>query len=185
MRSSIKLLLVTLLLFTTSIFSQERLSMDVFADAKLAFTEDDHGNDAGTLDVLINVSYQFKQSRLGYFYLGQGVEYANLAGGSFFRYSIINAGYTFNTLLESKKLETSVALNYGLTKRWSQGFTNYGGTVDLAYAINNWLKFTTVYQLTRRNDLEFTNNLSRSTALIDPVHRSSFFFGFKINLARL
>ena len=173
---NIKRSTITLFLLSSPIIlsSQEKITVDLFLDPKLALIEDDHGNKPFTFNPLVNVSVQLKKRPSGYFFFGQSIEYANLFGGKYLRYSIIQAGYTFNEPFFTDRFETSIAVNYGITRRWSRGFTNYGGTLDFSYRISNRLKLASLFQLVRRTDIE--NPLSSP-----PIFRYSFFLGIKLD----
>ena len=152
-------------------------SVDFFADPKMAIKKDGHGNNPFTLDLLVNYSFQFEQRALGYYSIGQSVEYADLDAGKYMRFSFIQVGYTFNRFV-TDRLETTVALNYGMIRRWSKGYTNYGGNFDIAYALTNGLKVTSLFQLVRRVDLE--NPVKRNA-----IYRFSIFLGLKFNISKV
>lgn len=165
-----------LIFYSTDLLPQEMFSVDVFADPKMAVQKDDHGNTPFTLNVLMNCSVQFKQREYGYYSLGQSLEYADLDGGRYMRYSFIQVGYTFNRFGFTDKLEASVALNYGLIRRWSRGFCNYGSNFDISYSFSDRLKFTSLLQVVRRLDIE-------SPVEKNAIFRASVFFGLKFNIS--
>jgi len=173
-----KIMLALLLLLVCKVVtSQESFSLDVLVDPKLAMMTDDYGNSPLTLNSLVNASVQFEQRDFGYYFLGQSLEYADLHGGTYIRYSILQFGYTFNRLPFSDRIESSVALNYGIVKRWSFDFANFGGILDLAYCISERFKLTCLMQVVRRTDIESPTD--------DPtIYRASFFVGFKFNFSK-
>lgn len=166
--------LFSLIIFSDVMVSQEVFSVDVLLDGKLAIMKDDHGNTPFTLNGLVNYSAQLRQQKLGYFFVGQSVEYANLFGGEYLRYSIAQLGYTFNRFSFAKNLEASMAINYGIVDRWSLHFANFGGFCDLSYAFGRSFKFTSLVQVVRRTDIE--------SARMPIIYRTSVFFGIKLNL---
>ena len=173
-----KAVLFSFVIFCNATFSQEKFSLDVLFDPKMATFEDDHGNKPFTLNVLTGFSLQSAQRTFGYYFFGQSIEYAELQGGNYLRYSIIQVGYTFNRIPKLQSLECSVSANYGYTRRWSQGFTNYGANFELAYALTNSMKITSLLQIVRRTDIEEFDNK-------DMIHRASFFMGVKFNIANM
>ena len=174
MRKIITILVV--LFISEKIASQEMFSVDVFADPKLAIMTDDYGNKPFTPNLLVNFSVQSKQLDYGYYFFGQALEYADLYGGKYFRYSVLQVGYTMNRFSFSDRIETSIALNYGIVKRWSFDFANIGGTVDLTYCLTEKLKFTSLLQVVRRTDIESPNDS-------EAIYRTSVFLGLRLNLS--
>tara|TARA_R110002073_G_scaffold128999_6_gene275286 strand:- start:52263 stop:52838 length:576 start_codon:yes stop_codon:yes gene_type:complete len=175
MRKIITILVV--LFFSEKMASQEMFSVDVFADPKLAIMTDDYGNKPFTPNLLVNFSVQSKQLESGYYFFGQALEYADLHGGKYFRYSVLQVGYTFNRIpILSERIETSIAFNYGIVKRWSFDFANIGATMDLSYCVSDKIKFTSLLQFVRRTDIESPND---SIA----IYRTSVFLGFRVNLS--
>lgn len=170
------ILSLILLLFSKVIISQESFSLDVLVDPKLALMHDDYGNSPMTINSLISASVQFKQRDFGYYFLGQSIEHVDLAGGTYLRYSILQVGYTFNRFSFSDRIESSLALNYGIVKRFSVDFSNFGGILDFAYCFSERLKFTCLMQVVKRTDIESSTD--------DPtIYRTSFFVGLKLNLS--
>lgn len=174
MRKFITILLV--LFVSEKLVSQEMISMDVFADPKLAVMTDDYGNKPFTPNILVNFSVQSRQLEYGYYFFGQGLEYADLFGGKYFRYSVLQVGYTMNRFSFSDRIEASFAINYGIVKRWSFDFANFGGTLDLSYCFTDRLKFTSLLQVVRRTDIESPRD---SIA----IYRASVFLGLRLNLS--
>lgn len=168
-------LFLVLSMYSFELLPQEKFSVDVFMDPSMAVMNDDYGNDGFTPNLLMNVSVQLGQREYGYFSVGQSLEYADLYGGEYFRYSIIQLGYTINQFSFSDRLETTFAVNYGITKRWSKGYTNFGCTVDISYCINPNIKLTSLIQLVERTDI--MNPMKR-----DPIVKPSVFVGLKFNL---
>lgn len=167
-----------ILLHSIMLFSQEKFSIDVFLEPNSTSIADEYGNQQFALNTLVNFSIQLKETDSGYFFLGQSIEYANLTGGEYFRYAILQVGYSFNPFI-LKNLTANVAVNYGITKRWSQGFTNYGATFDLSYRFSDRLKLASLVQLVRRNDVEESMDMGGD------MHRLSFFLGIKLDLFRI
>ena len=84
------LLLLTLALNT---YAQERVSVSVLQDARLAVLGDDIGNDAFTPDFIVRLDME-GIGRFKYVSLRTEWEYANLAGGYYNRGSIL-VGYNW------------------------------------------------------------------------------------------
>lgn len=167
---------VCCLILSQSVLSQEKISFDVFLDPKLAMLEDDHGNTPFTLNSLTNFSVQLRQQDYGYYFFGQSLEYADLSGGTYLRYSPIQVGYTFNQLPFSERLEASIAINYGVVKRWSFDFNNFGAIMDLSFAFTENIKVVSLMQVVRRSDIE-------SPTKSEEIYRTSFFLGFRFNVS--
>jgi hypothetical protein len=167
--------LIVLLSLSTTFSSQEKFSVDLFIDPSMALSSDSYGNVGFTPNLMSNVSVQLSQGNYGYFSIGQSIEYGDLYGGEYWRYSIVQVGYTINQFSFSDRLETTLALNYGITSRWHQGFTNYGCNIDISYCITDNLKLTSLLQVVRRTDIECP--IQKKS-----LFRSSVFIGLKMNL---
>lgn len=172
-----KLLLLCILLFSLKSFTQSKASTNIFLDPKMAMVKDEHGNKPFTLNFLTGFSLELKQRNAGYFFFGQTLEYADLYDGNYLRYSIIQIGYTFNNIPYLKNTELSFSANYGITRRWSNWYTNYGVNSGISYKISDSLKVTSLLQLVRRTDLE--------TIHTGAIFRASFFFGVRFDITRL
>lgn len=164
-----------LVLTLQDVVSQEKFSIDVSLDPKLALMRDDYGNTPFTLNSLINFSVQLSQLEHGYYFFGQSVEYANLSGGEYFRYSILQVGYAFNRFPFSDRIEASMALNYGIVKRWTFDFSNFGAIFNLSYAFTDRLRVTSLMQVVRRTDIESPNDS-------EDIYRTSFFLGLRFDV---
>jgi hypothetical protein len=173
-----KLILTLLLLQGSMVSSQEYFSFDLYFDPSAMATTDVNGDQQSSMNALVNVSVPIKTTDTGHFFLGQSVEYANLLDEEYFRYALLQVGYSFRSFI-FKKMMASTAVNYGMTKRWSQGFTNYGATFDLSYNFSNRLKIASMFQVVRRSDMEADLGLDSS------MFRSSFFIGLKLDLFRV
>ena len=175
-----KVIICTLciLFFSNNLSSQEMFSVDVFVDPKMAMKKDSHGNNPFTLDLLVNYSVQFEQRAFGYYSIGQSIEYADLYGGEYLRYSLLQVSYTFNRFSFTDRLEATIALNFGMIKRWAKGYNNYGGNFDIAFAFTDRIKLTSLLQIVKRTDIE--NPMKKHA-----IFRASVFLGFKLNLSKI
>ena len=99
MKSLLRILLLTLALNT---YAQERVSVSVLQDARLAILGDDIGNDAFTPDFIVRLDME-GIGRFSYVSLRTEWEYANLAGGYYNRGSLM-IGY--NWLIDKLVLST-------------------------------------------------------------------------------
>jgi hypothetical protein len=167
---------IFLFLCSTVALTQERFAVDVFFNPSSSSVNEGNVNQQSAFHTLINVSVEMKQTNSGYFFLGQSAEYANFLDGAYFRLAFLRAGYTFNEFL-LRRMTASAAINYGLTRRWSQGFTNYGATFDISYRFSDRLKLASLFQIVRRNDLEIPMGINRKS-----IHSLGFFVGIKFNL---
>ena len=162
-----KSLLKILALFTClNLTAQERVSISVLQDARLAVLGDDIGNDPFTPDFIVRLGME-GIGRFKYVSLRTEWEYANLAGGYYNRGSIL-AGY--NWIYDN--LVVSAHVGPGIIQR---RYLKAGGGVlafafyaDAAYAINDYLSVCVSNQL-----------LNRADVVNEPI-RYSFFAGIKI-----
>ncbi len=169
---------LSLLFFVSNLSSQEVFSVDVFLDPKMASKKDGHGNTPFTLNFLLNGSIQLEQGKSGYYSLGQSIEYADLAGGEYVRYSPIQIGYTINSFGFAEDIEATMTLNYGIIRRWGRSFTSYGSNFDLSYSFTDYLKLTSLLQIVQRSDIE---NPATKNALL----KASVFVGLKLNIFKI
>jgi len=78
-RFVLSMLVITLIsLLLAKVQGQDKLSLGLYQDAKLAFIGDDIGNDSFTLDAKFDVSMQGKQFKNYYFEIRSQIEYADL-----------------------------------------------------------------------------------------------------------
>ena len=83
-----KLILLISLLTTINTFSQGGiLTLNVYQDQRLLWVGDDKGNSSGTINALIRSEWQGNPSELGYLFVYPQFEIADLAGGTYRRYS--------------------------------------------------------------------------------------------------
>ena len=151
------ILLIAVLSFLTIYQSnaQERVSFGIYQDTKLALLGDEHGNDAFTTNILINLKMQGHQKQRGKYYGGYMViypefEFADLHGGEYKRYSA-NIGYTFNQLF--KNFEYTACVSFGLIDRWKASYHSWGLNGEIAYLITDNLKINALAQFVKRRDL--------------------------------
>lgn len=159
-----KTLLTLALLFTIVSYAQERVSVSIHQDFKLAFIGDNKSYEAGTIDVILRLKMQGNQQKHGYMVVMPEFEYAELIG-IYRRYSA-NIGYTFNTIV--KDFEASLGGGYGFIDRFDKSMSSFNGYAELSYKINDRFKVSLLSQFTERKDIE--------------LWRYSGFIGLEINL---
>jgi len=174
-----KIFVVLFTLHSSLVLSQEHFSVDVYFDPNSISISDANGNQQSAINTLVNVSVPIKDTDSGHIFLGQSIQYVNMLDEQYMRYAILQIGYSFRSFI-FKKMMAGAAINYGLTKRWSQGFTNYGATFDLSYQLNARLKLSSLFQIIRRNDMEV--KLGAGTP---QIYKTCLFFGLKFDLFRV
>lgn len=165
----LKFVIIVLLLVCACGFSQEKINVSVYQDARLLLLGDDKGNSALTPNVLFRLEMQGKQMKGYYFVMFPEFEYAEI-DGVYRRYSV-NIGWTFNDLFFSD-FEVGATLGYGFINRWSGAFFSSGGSLSVSYGKR--LKAGVLLQVTERKDLDF--------AYGNNAYRFSGFIGVKYDL---
>lgn len=167
MKSLLRILLLTL---AFNINAQERISVGILQDARLAVLGDDIGNEPFTPDFIVRLDME-GIGRFKYVSLRTEWEYADLAGGYYNRGSIL-AGY--NWIVNNFIL--SAHLGPGIIKRRymkaSGGVLAFALYLDLSYNINNRLVLVGSNQL-----------LNRADVVNEPI-RYSFFSGIRYYLEK-
>ena len=141
--------IILITLFFNSVYSQEKLSVNLLQDVKLATIGDDkRGYKAFTVNFLARIKMQGNHQKLGYMIIYPEYEFADLKT-KYQRYSA-NLGYVFNTIFDDFELESSI----------SYGFINHNGTTNSLgfwfgtnYVINKALKINAGYQIVDRTDI--------------------------------
>src|SRR5690606_12257742 len=130
------------LMFMMAICSQaqEKVSIAVLQDVRLAVAGDDKGNAAFTTNILARIKMQGKQAEYGYLIIYPEFEYANLKQ-VYLRYSA-NVGYTLNQLF-IKNLEASLIGGIGFINRCGEGSSSFSATGVLGYRFYKHLKIIT------------------------------------------
>ncbi|MCB1711878.1 MAG: hypothetical protein KDH96_05205 [Candidatus Riesia sp.] len=173
-----KLILLISLLTTINTFSQGGiLTLNVYQDQRLLWVGDDKGNSSGTINALIRSEWQGNPSELGYLFVYPQFEIADLAGGTYRRYSA-GAGYTFFTPVEF--INATASIDYGFIDRVNYGADfSFSSSFELVFSIEDKFYISLMYQFTERSDLAGYD----STVMLgnNPV-RGSGFLGFKIPL---
>lgn len=145
-------LTLLMLITSTSIQAQDKISLQFTQDAKLGLTGDGKAYGAGTLDVTMSIQLQGAQEKWGYFVVYPEFEYADLKYNSYKRWTV-NVGYTLNKLFLDD-LEMGGSVGYGFIDRGVSGFC-WGSNAWTKYKINNTIKAVANLQLTERPDLGF------------------------------
>lgn len=148
MKNLLKILLLILALNT---YAQERVSISVLQDARLAVLGDNIGNNAFTPDFIVRLDME-GMGRFKYVSLRTEWEYADLAGGYYNRGSIL-VGY--NWLID--KLVLSTHLGPGIIKRRymkaSGGVLAFTFNADASYPINDYISIVIANQIVNRADV--------------------------------
>jgi len=160
------LLRILLLILALNTCAQERVSVSVLQDARLAVLGDDIGNDAFTPDFIVRLDME-GIGRFKYVSLRTEWEYANLAGGYYNRGSIL---FGYNWIV--KKFVLSSHLGPGILER---RYMKASGGV-LAFTFNA----DAVYNLTDRISLVASNQLINRADVVNEPIRYSFFGGIKL-----
>lgn len=169
-------IILIILLPQETCFSQEKISLSIYQDARLMALGDKQTNKAGTMNLLMNLKFQTKQKRFGYLVIVPEYEQADLQD-TYKRLSL-GVGYTFNRLYFSnlyflKDVEVTTTLSYGVINRFSHSEGSWSCNAEVSYKVNDWLKIGVVHQLTERTDLLFRYQ--------DKKIRYSFFFGLEFS----
>ena len=147
-----KKLILIVLLIPSFIIAQENIEIGVYQDFKLAFIGDDKGNDPFTPAFIFRFNMQGKQQSFGYMVVGFEIDYAELQGGTFKRYSV-NVGYTLNKLYFDN-LEANASVNYGMIDRWNIIFKGFAYSGTLSYKIKAF-KLSAISRFMHRKDKEY------------------------------
>ena len=161
---------ILLLLISLSIYSQDRVSLSIHQDARLALVGDGHYQPF-TANILARFKMQGKQQEYGYLIIYPEFEYAEIEG-IYKRYSV-NAGYTFNKLILDN-FETSIQGGWGFIDRYDTGAFSFSLGGELAYKVTDRFKVSLIAQFTERKDLKWMYG--------DNVIRFSGFLGIEYNL---
>tara|TARA_R110000850_G_scaffold72024_14_gene158747 strand:- start:1906 stop:2415 length:510 start_codon:yes stop_codon:yes gene_type:complete len=147
-----KLLVLLVLAFSLNSFSQDKIKLSFYQDAKLATIDDGHGNEPFTLDFLFKFKMTGKQQEFGYMVISPIFEYAEIEG-VYKRYAV-DLGYTFNKLILDD-FEATASINYGIQERWSKAFLVFGSDFELGYKITDNISINLLAQFVQRKDLEW------------------------------
>lgn len=160
--------------------SQDKITLSVFQDAKLLVSGDNHGNSAGTKDLIFNMDWEGYQFEYYFFTVRTQFETANLSSASFSRYSV-HVGWTFNKLI-IPKLEAGIFAGVGIIHRGEplkvDGAGTYSLTGELSYPISNFISVSAKYEIVRRSDLVWLYNT-------DQPFKPNFSIGVKFNVSSL
>lgn len=173
MKTKIKTLILSvliLILASLALTAQERLSIELYQDARLAVAGG-NGYKAGTIDVLARFTMQGKQDKLGYFTVSPTFEYAEI-DGIYKRYSL-GVGYSFNKWLRNS--ETQITLDYGWIDRFGKTSFSASATGAYKYLLSERIKLVALLQLTDRKDLKLFYDKTNTLKL-------SGFIGIEIDL---
>lgn len=143
---------ILVLLLSLQLWSQQRMSLDFYQDARFLFFGDDkRGYSAGTANVIGRFVMQGHQQRFGYMVVFPEFEIANIEG-TYKRYSA-NVGYVYNKLFIANT-EAGAAFGYGWIDRYGKTGFSFGGSCWLSYKIGKAAKVNLLAQITERKDLK-------------------------------
>ena len=176
------IIFISLFFISSIIYSQEKMSLGVFQDARLMFLGDERGNSPGTMDLLLRLRLEAKQKKLGYFVFYLSYEHANLAS-TLKRYSS-SFGFTFNNLSKSNKFinrfEFTPTVGYGNLNRNRNNsidkYYNWSFCEETSFKVNEFMKISFLTQLMQRSDLKRKKSNNRRIA------RFSCFIGTVFNI---
>ena len=146
-----KKLLIVMLLFTFTLNAQERITVSIGQDVKMAFKGATETNDKPVLNSFTYVKWECAQDKNGYFGLMFGHEYAELSP-RYIRYSV-DVGYTFNRLFVDN-VEMGLYVGLGSINRFNEDNLSFGFGGDINYVMGD-MKFGFLLQGTQRTDLGF------------------------------
>jgi hypothetical protein len=161
-----KLLVLIAFVLTFNVYSQDKVKLSFYQDAKLATMNDDHGNEAFTLDFLFKFKMTGKQQEFGYMTVSAVFEYAEIKG-LYKRYAA-DVGYTFNKLIVDN-FEATASINYGIQDRYGKSFLVLGSDFELGYKVTDNVTFSLLAQFVERKDVRWLNELEKT-----PIRFSGF-----------
>ena len=153
-------------------YSQKSVKVSLYHDARLLLVGDDKGNNAITPNFLLKTEISIKKFSNSYLLAYPSIEYADLVGKNFKRYSL-GAGYVVKSVYG--KIGAGAYVDFGKIYRESEGFNSFSVSGELNYKINDKLKFICTQQLTYRKDLKVLYNSSNPYVI-------SGFIGLKYSL---
>jgi len=142
------LIIALILLFTTATTAQ--VSIGVYQDAKLLVVGDSKGNNAGTPDIILELTRQGHRT----FAMKAVYEFADLKGGKFYRYSV-HGGWILSPF---DKWEYSIYTGIGAIHRGKEmrlgGVLTYSLMGEIDFKATDKLRFGVKYELLYRSDLK-------------------------------
>lgn len=172
MKTKILIAVVLFALNTILCIGQEKISIAIYQDVKLATIGDKkHNYDAFTLDMIFRLKMQGNQQKFGYLVVFPEFEIADL-NETYYRYSA-NVGYTLNKLF-IKNFEINGSLGYGIISRENVSSGSFSLNGEIAYKITDNFKISVLGQLAQRTDLKWLYD--------DNTIKFSGFFGIEYNI---
>ena len=132
-----KTFLFCIILLSLNIYSQKNIEFSLQQDFRLLFLGDDKGNDALTINVLSKLEIPVINVGKNYITAYASVEYADLVGKDFKRYSL-GAGYVIEKLF--RKFGAGAYFDFGKIYREKEGFNSFSFSGELSYRLSNKLK---------------------------------------------
>lgn len=163
-------LLITLLTVITT-QAQGTIDFSIYQDVKLAIMEDDHGNTPFTPDVRLDFTFNGGDADSKVWgFLGGTVQYADLHGGSFFRWGL-QGGMGIKSGIQIDRLkidwDSKIEPYIGLAKI-DRGVGNTLGNISFEMGVNWALVLSDSFDIVaktnimQRGDLEFFGDDSAS-----------------------
>jgi len=145
-----KLILICTLLIGLISYAQDGFSVNVYQDIKLAIQNDDYGNTAPTLDIILKGEKQFLQRDFGYIVIYPQIELADLAGGMYTRYSG-GLGVTLNNI--TNNLDVTPSFNAGFINRWGDNYFSTEFELETSMEVIKNFRIAIMGTYTQRSEL--------------------------------
>jgi len=146
-----KLILICTLLIGLVTYAQDGFSVNVYQDMKLAIQNDDYGNEAYTMDILIKAEKQFMERDFGYIIFYPQLELADLSGGFYTRYSG-GLGVTLSKITDN--LDVTPSFNCGWINRWGQNYFSTEFQMEVSIEVIKNLRLAIMGTYTERSELD-------------------------------
>jgi len=147
-----KILIVLMLMMSSLTFSQGNYYVNVVQDVKLALIDDLHGNHAFTPDLVLEVELQDTARHNYYFSALFLAEYANLAGGEYYRYGF---GLQTGFFGFDDRMEIGISPNFSNIYRFEKNNFALGVDFNFKWKLTKDIKFISKVQVLQRSDLEY------------------------------
>lgn len=150
-----KTLLLMAMIATSLAFSQEKVTINVAQDIRLA-TFGGHVDGKKKIDITIRAELQGNRQSYGYIFFAPEFEYAKLTR-EYKRYSI-NFGATFLWL---HKVPLTASIGYGITDH--QGaYTSFNGNIQIGYKMGKLTPFVDLQVVDRKDILRYGERIRLS-----------------------
>lgn len=157
-----KLILLIALLIATVATAQfddddrgSKIGLQITQDGKLFVMEDNHGNKPVTWDVHTKLVLEAEEREIGHWQVGITTEYADLKGGSLFRFGA-EAGYEFTKLpfpFTNIKYSIAPLVGYGMLFRFDERKHSWEFSTEINFVITKNVDFVILNTFTERWEL--------------------------------